>query len=791
MKMPAKVNKISLFGFRGATAPAEISFDTSKPIALIFGENGTGKSTIADAFDFVCNRGFGSLEDRSMTDQPKSHIPALGQNPNDLRVLLSTSNGDFTATLTRSGPSVSPSSGCPDARILRRSNILQLLNAQPKLRFEALKSFITVPGIEKSENALREACRNVDASFNDSVRAYSQAKAELEKFWTAEGKPANDALRWAKVESNKDIRTLEGVIGAINSIDTAFRNAEAALLTLDRAIYDLGMAQANHVNAQEEQKKAEAKQSRSNAILLKLLQDAKSYIASHKSLSQCPVCEQDIEVDRLVGRLEARVSGMRELSTAVTAVSNAKRHADDKKAVVTQGRSNFINEIEKLAGTLQSCNLTEISTLNIAWENFQELVSQGEITETLETKARDFWKTVQACRQPLLDRKQAYQKSIDQRNAVKGHFDTHSEKLQAATELNELSQKLKKMLEIVSQERKAYVEGILAAISSEVERLYTTLHPGEGIGRIRFYLKPRAIGSLEFDGYFQDVPGIPPQAYYSESHLDTLGICVFLALAKHFKTEDTIIVLDDVVTSVDGPHLDRFMSLLHAEARHYNQVIVMTHYRPWRDRYRWAKGPSANTQVIELGPWTLQNGLQTGHFITAVAELQAALAQPLFDRQAIASKAGIILESLLDFITLKYRCSVPRNAHNEYTLGDLTCGVDSKLAKVLYCRKPSGSASEKSTIAIKPLIDAATGAQWIRNCVGCHLNALGSDVSDGDVRGFALGVLALAENLICASCGTLPTRRPSGSYWQCVCGELELYPLVYPGTDPRTIADES
>jgi hypothetical protein len=273
--------------------------------------------------------------------------------------------------------------------------------------------------------------------------------------------------------------------------------------------------------------------------------------------------------------------------------------------------------------------------------------------------------------------------------------------------------------------------------------------------------------------------------------LDTLGICVFLALAKHFKTEDTIIVLDDVVTSVDAPHLDRFMRLLHAEARHFNQVIVMTHYRPWRDRYRWARGPSANTQVIELGPWTLQNGLQTGHFVTAMAEMKAALAQPSFDRQAIASKAGIILESLLDFITLKYRCSVPRNARNEYTLGDLTCAIDSKLAKALYCRKPSGAASEKSNIPIKPLIDAATGAQWIRNCVGCHLNALGSDVSDGDVHRFAQSVLALAEILICASCGALPVRRPSGSYWQCICGEIELSPLVSPGADSRTIDDET
>lgn len=232
------------------------------------------------------------------------------------------------------------------------------------------------------------------------------------------------------------------------------------------------------------------------------------------------------------------------------------------------------------------------------------------------------------------------------------------------------------------------------------------------------------------------------------------------------------------------------MNLLHAEAANFNQVIVTTHYRPWRDRYRWARGPTANTQVIELGPWTLTSGLQVGPFITALDELKATLSQAEWDRQTVASKAGIVLESLLDFITLRFRCAVPRNARNEYTLGDLACGIDSKLSKVLCCRKPSESIEVKQEIALKPLIDAATGDHWIRNCVGCHLANLGSEIADSDVRTFAQHVIPLADALICENCGAMPTRRPSGSFWQCICGNLELHPLVRPGADPRTVADE-
>jgi hypothetical protein len=244
------------------------------------------------------------------------------------------------------------------------------------------------------------------------------------------------------------------------------------------------------------------------------------------------------------------------------------------------------------------------------------------------------------------------------------------------------------------------------------------------------------------------------------------------------------------MTSVDSPHLERFVRLLHAEAPHFSQAIVTTHYRPWRDRYRWARGPAGNTQVIELGSWTLSGGIQAGEFLTAVAELKTVLTATKFDRQAVASKAGIVLESLLDFLTLKYHCAIPRNARGEYTLGDLVVGVDSKLAKELRSRKAPAAGAPKADIPLKPFLDAATSAQWIRNSVGCHFNTLGSEVADADVKAFGQSVLDLAAHLVCGGCETLPTRRPSGSHWQCKCGEFELLPLIYPGADPKTVDDE-
>ncbi|MEK7728733.1 MAG: AAA family ATPase, partial [candidate division KSB1 bacterium] len=143
--MSVKINKLLMVGFRGATSQVEIAFDTSKAVTLIFGENGTGKSTIADAFDFVCNRSCGSLENYSLGEPSRKHVASLGCKPSDVKVTITSGVKTWVASLGGNGPVVDSQNGCPDAHILRRRKILDLIEAQPKQRFETLKTYITVP----------------------------------------------------------------------------------------------------------------------------------------------------------------------------------------------------------------------------------------------------------------------------------------------------------------------------------------------------------------------------------------------------------------------------------------------------------------------------------------------------------------------------------------------------------------------------------------------------------------------------------------------------------------------
>jgi ABC-type transport system involved in cytochrome c biogenesis ATPase subunit len=788
--MPRKINKIAMAGFRGAVLPKEISFDASKSVTLIFGENGTGKSTIADAFAFICNRSYGSIENYSLGDSPRKHMASLGHNPSDLKVSLSCGSSTWFATLTKEGPVVSPATGCPDARILHRKSILKLVEAQPKQRYETLKTFIAVPGIEKSEAALRDAVKTIDTDYNEAVRAFDQANNGLETLWKAEGEPGKAAIEWGKKEAERNVDQIQANVTELSRIEDAFQGAETALTRLTTAMSESKSAREALVAEEGQQKNAEKAQTLGSGQLVQLLHEAKQYVAEKSGLTQCPVCEKGIIRQDLLRRLDQRIKEMKQIASLASATAVARKTLENKTILLKEAQKVFCQRTKVLASFLKLSSLMEIKRLEINWTHFVTMLKHQDPSDGVEQEGRRLLLLTSPYRKSLLTKKESDQKSINQHNAIKGHVDTLKEKLVTAKASEALFTKLKEALDVLSQQRKSYVETILESISDDVETLYTTLHPGEGIGEIRFIIRPNMIGSLELEAKFQNISDLPPQAYYSESHLDTLGICVFLALAKRFKSDDTIVILDDVLTSADGPHLDRFMALLHEQTASFNQVIITTHYRPWRDRYRWAKGPTASTQIIELGPWTLQNGIRTSEFLTAVEELKHNFTETKFDRQAVASKAGIVLESLLDFLTLKYQCKVPRNARSEYTLGDLATGVDTKLSKELRILKATTSGGSKKETTLKPLIDACISEQWIRNSVGCHFSALGSEVTDDDVRRFSNAVIVLADEMICGSCGMLSTRRPSGSNWQCKCGELELYPLVYPGADLGTINDE-
>jgi hypothetical protein len=281
---------------------------------------------------------------------------------------------------------------------------------------------------------------------------------------------------------------------------------------------------------------------------------------------------------------------------------------------------------------------------------------------------------------------------------------------------------------------------------------------------------------------------VPPQAYYSEAHLDTLGICIFIALAERDATTDTLLVLDDVLTSADQDHVQRFIEMIHDEVK--LPVLITTHYRPWRDRYRYALGPVGNVHLIELLPWSKAKGIRHTKTKLEIDELRDLLGKEPVDRQAVAAKSGVLLEAALRELCILYRCKLPLDAEGRHTLGEYLNGLDGKLRRLMKsvstspATSPSGGTEHVTELL--PLLQEIESIAWIRNLVGAHFNLDGMNLSEAEVRQFAKATCALLDALICGKCGELP-RKNQGSFFTCGCKAQELHPLTSAGAQTPSI----
>lgn len=773
-----RLSKLYLQSFRGATKPVTFSFDPEKKITMLFAENGNGKSTFADALTCLCTDKLGSLDDKSSVD--RSFLKSAGA-ANETKIVLQTDEGNFQAAMASSAKifTKNPITGQPDIKSLRRSQIISLINTQASDRYTALKDYLDISHVYNGEESLRKLHRETERDLALAISNLQVASSTLEKSWQEENSPGDDMLSWAEERSKTDI-----------SKETKDHNVLQVLVSQGQALVNkhneiiqhktnLVTSLSARVTATQTLQSLQAASNKNTPVLLTLLQDAKIYLSSDEEINKCPVCENPMVKAAVIKSLTTQIEAMSTLDKASKDLQNTSRAYDKFEAVL----NNAINHLHIQLKTYHSSiskyaqKVPEIIPFvngisDDASLNYELYLNNSKPLQDLHIR--------------ITSSANLKKKTIDQHTFIKNQ---HLAILQNTIKVNKLSalfKAAKDALDIVETARKDFYDNELLSISSEVEQMYQKIHPSEGLGGIRLFLNPKYKSSLELQADFHGQKGITPQSVYSESHLDTLGICIFLALAKKYSYGKTILVLDDVVMSVDENHLDRFIQLLHDEADHFAHIIITTHYRPWKDRYRNNRAPASNVHFMELRGWSPENGIRIFNGKIALDELQTMLKDPAsFHRENIASASGRILENLLDFITIKFGCRLPRKPKNDYMLSELLDGLSANLLKHCKIQHLTADSTGSYTVIgnevlIKPIIDSLKSLKAVRNQVGAHYQFDGSLVSDKDVEDLGKETVALAELLVCPISGSLPDRNITGAYWQTKTGTIRLYPLSEP-----------
>lgn len=764
------LRKLTIEHLRGSVRPFSLPFEKGKKLTVVYGENGTGKTTICDALEFLGSGKVGSLENRGL-GKTNRYWPSVGKNAADVTVTLEADNGMCSARIQKADVVVLPPGSRPTVEVLRRSQILSLVQAKPGERYEAIRRFIDVSTVEASEDALRELIRSLKRNRDEAVARVQENQDAIGRFWETAGKPGRDPLAWAEQEAVRDTTGIQAELQALSELRRAHQHLAEFPGHLSALEQDLAATRQRGAGAAQAMEACLDQIADDAGELVSVLEAAQAFLEQHPQPPQCPLCESGDRVAGLSGRVEQRLEQL-------SALRSAKREKAEAHQALGQ-TEHRLQSLQKDAAR----RTQEFETVRTAHPWGQDVPLPATacpaglpdlaawLTTTCELPTA--WSAAEAARH---DRRQFLA-------TLKSTLDTYQEKVREQKDLDRLLPRLERVLEIAEQERRTFTDGVLANIAQEVGRLYEAVHPREGLNKINLELDPKKRASLEIGATFCGQPSMPPQAYFSDSHLDTLGLCVFLALAALDAPDSTVLVLDDVLGSVDEPHVERLIEMLYAEALRFRHCIITTHYRPWKQKLRWGWLQHGQCQFVELTKWTSSQGLALTRSLPDVERLRQLLAETPPDPQLVCAKAGVVLEAALDFLTQLYECSIPRRANGLYTLGDLLPAVDRRLRQALKVDAITGhDAAGKAvytTTSLAPMLDELSRIAQARNVFGCHFNTLSFDLLDRDAIGFGGQVLSLIDVLADPHAGW-PRNGKSGSYWATAGETRRLYPLQKP-----------
>lgn len=772
MATKAPLRSLRIKQFRGSTKDFSLSFDASKSLTLIYGENGTGKSTICDAFDFLANGKVGSLEGRGL-GQIHPFWPSVGEPHASILVEMSVDNQTWQARSAGKNITVIPAGlAPPKVEVLRRSSILRMVQDAPREKYDALKPFIDISLVELAETALRNQIKESGAALNNAASRIAENRETIGRLFKESGSTEKSELVWAQKAADSpqhdpagEVAALRAAAKAIDACISLKEQSEPAREQAAAAKKHLEEMNANMVLV-------ESTTQADDAAFERILSAARAHFAQHPVGEFCPLCESTERVADLALHVEERLFKLKAVTAARAAVADAQTQCSSKNSVVeslaerakalaataaekvkqalpewSEKHSKALSGLQSVAvdGTLDSLDAPALRAVSDA---ASDLCSDLEAKKASDATIRTIY--------------QQYQSNLDNQKAVSLVLP----QLQAA-------------LVICEQQRKAFLDAVLTAIATEVGRLYEMIHPGEGLNKITLKLDPKKAGSLDLAAEFLSKEDQPPHAYFSESHLDSLGLCIFLALAALREPGRTVMVMDDVLGSIDEPHVDRVIEMLYEESQKFKHTIITTHYQPWREKFRWGWLRNGQCEMIELGLWDPAAGIATAKLSQApLLELHQHLAAIPPAIQPACGSAGVLLEAICDYLIDRYECDVPRKK-GKLTLGDMLPRVcEKKLMDALRIEMKQADGSFVEAKIGDKLLELRDMVQ-LRNIFGAHYNPSAHALPQKDALRFATLVHEVGSALICDQEGW-PGSDKSGSHWATRNDTRRLHPLKKP-----------
>ncbi len=294
------------------------------------------------------------------------------------------------------------------------------------------------------------------------------------------------------------------------------------------------------------------------------------------------------------------------------------------------------------------------------------------------------------------------------------------------------------------------LQKVLDAISILVSKYYLAMHPNETVDGVKLMMLNEGV---EIAYGFHGNVTYPPVKYLSESHLNSLGIAVFLASAKIFNKLNKFFILDDVITSFDANHRFRLLRLLESEFSDW-QILLLTHDRLWFDMIK--------RELVPQG-WLATEIDNSSLGTVRLKSTSVDLKEEVEAKRASGSLTANDLRRLLERFLKELSCQLEVKLAFRFN-DDNERRMSSELLSALRA-----TLKKKSPVIASDAVFAKLETSSLITNTGSHDS--GFVLSPGDLTVVYEDVMKLCELFTCQSCGRLITTDFTvGKVIHCKCG---------------------
>jgi hypothetical protein len=509
-------------------------------------------------------------------------------------------------------------------------------------------------------------------------------------------------------------------------------------------------------------------ESATDATLSTLLDEAAKHFAAHHDAIACPVCQQAVEAERIAGEIQKRLANLQHLRAGQRAVAGAASswHAYWSRLTAAvhsylkaHGLSALSDDPDSPAAPLKARSLSSHLALD-AWPS--AIVSIGSsalsnwVADLREHASK--WLAQELKALPEEDNTDGIRRLVQAIElAQKIELPVAIAEALAADE-GERAGGFKLLAESIRIARQDVAQELLTEISSLVGEFYAFVHPPEAddevTGAPAIEVQRHSGGTAHVRGTFHAKAVDDPRWVYSEGHLDTVGICVFLALRRFRADRDKVLdsklmILDDIVLSVDLGHGRRLLDLLKSRFSDH-QVFILTHNGLFCD---WCAQRLPTYKRKAIARWTLETGPQLGEYLSTIEHIEQQLTtatSPKLLAQAVMN----LMDEWLAEARFAYSLPVQAKLGEEYTLTEVWEPFCSRLKDVEKAMKtPLGR--------MKPLLEELGDLPKMRNRLAAHENEFAKEYPLRSIQETAKQVIELVRTLYCAECTKFAVGVPS------------------------------